>query len=108
MTFTWNIREVEVYPTFTKDDVEYRDVLHTIHWSYTAQEGEDSQEHIDEFKLSLDNLSQFVPYSSLDEATVASWVESGMPEEDLARMRNALTDSIQKRQLPQVSETRTL
>jgi hypothetical protein len=108
MEYTWNIREVEVYPKFTKDGVEYTDVIHTIHWSYIAEENGDMQEHINELKLGLDDLSQFTPYNALDAATVASWVEAEIPVEDFERMRNALADSIQKRQLLSTSEVRTL
>ena len=70
MEYTWDFTEVEVYPTMTKDGVEYSDVLHTIHWTYTASEGDDSQTHIDRLELDLSDMTGFVPYSELTRETV--------------------------------------
>ena len=108
MTFTWKITEVEVYPTMNKGGVEYRDVIHTVHWSYTAEENGDTQECIDQLKLNLDDLTQFKEYAAVDEATVIGWVEASIPVEDFERMQSALAKCITDRQLPLVSETRTL
>lgn len=108
MTYTWDIREVEVYPEMVKDGVSYRDVVHTVHWSYIAEEAGDTQEHIDEFKLPLDDLAQFTPYESLDKATITSWIDSLIPIERKEAMQYALGKSITDRQLPTVSETRTI
>lgn len=108
MTHTWRITEVEVYPTLNRGDVEYTDVIHTVHWSYTAEEDGDTQECIDELKLDLEDLSQFTEYSDIDEQTVISWVQQAMPVEDFQRMHNALAKCITDRQLPSLSEKRTL
>lgn len=109
MTYTWDFTEVEVYPTMTKDGVEYSDVLHTIHWTYTASEGDDSQTHIDEIKLDLSDMTGFVPYSDLTRETVISWIAPNIPAEDITLMQTALAKCITDRSsLPTVSETRTI
>ena len=109
MTYTWDFTEVEVYPTMTKDGVEYSDVLHTIHWTYIASEGDDSQTHNDELKLDLSDMTGFVPYSDLTRATVISWIAPSVPAEDITLMKTALAKCINDRSsLPTVSETRTI
>jgi len=110
MEYTWDFTEVEVYPTMTKDGVEYSDVLHTIHWTYTASEGGDSQTHIDRLQLDLSDMTGFVPYSELDRATVISWIAPNIPSEEITLMQTALAKCITDRAavLPTVSETRTI
>ena len=110
MEYTWDFTEVEVYPTMTKEGVEYSDVLHTIHWTYTASEGDDSQTHIDRLKLDLSDMTGFVPYSELDRATVIGWVAPGIGVDEITLMQTALAKCITDRTaaLPTVSETRTI
>ena len=110
MEYTWDFTEVEVYPTMTKEGVEYSDVLHTIHWTYTASEGDDSQTHIDRLKLDLSDMTGFVPYSELDRATVIGWVAPGIGVDEITPMQTALAKCITDRTaaLPTVSETRTI
>lgn len=110
MEYTWDFTEVEVYPTMTKDGVEYSDVLHTIHWTYTASEGDDSQTHIDRLELDLSDMTGFVPYSDLTRETVISWVAPGIAEDETTLMQTALAKCITDRTaaLPTVSETRTI
>ena len=110
MEYTWDFTEVEVYPTMTKEGVEYSDVLHTIHWTYTASEGDDSQTHIDRLKLDLSDMTGFVPYSELDRATVIGWVAPGIDVDEITLMQTALAKCITDRAiaLPTVSETRTI
>ena len=110
MEYTWDFTEVEVYPTMTKDGVEYSDVLHTIHWTYTASEGDDSQTHIDRLQLDLSDMTDFVPYSELDRAAVISWIAPGIDTDEITLMQTALSKCITDRQVtvPAVSETRTI
>tara|TARA_R110000782_G_scaffold135627_1_gene227997 strand:+ start:503 stop:841 length:339 start_codon:yes stop_codon:yes gene_type:complete len=110
MEYIWNFTEVEVYPTMTKDNVEYSDVLHTIHWTYTASEGDDSQTHIDRLQLGLGDMAGFVPYSELDRATVISWIAPNILSEEIAIMQTALAKCITDRKtvVPATSEIRTI
>ena len=110
MEYTWDFTEVEVYPTITKGGVEYSDVLHTIHWTYTASENGDSQTHIDRLQLDLSDMTGFVPYSELDRATVISWIAPNIPSEEITLMQTALAKCITDRQIavPTTSETRTI
>ena len=110
MKYTWDFTEVEVYPTMTKDSVEYSDVLHTIHWTYTASEGDDNQMHIDRLQLDLSDMTGFVPYSGLTRETVISWIAPRIDTDEIALMQTALSKCITDRQVavPAVSETRTI
>ena len=110
MEYTWDFTEVEVYPTMTKDGVEYSDVLHTIHWTYTASENGDSQTHIDKLELDLSDMTGFVPYSELTRETVISWIAPNVDTEEISLMQYALAKCITDRAVavPNVSETRTI
>tara|TARA_R100000951_G_scaffold98146_1_gene88008 strand:- start:58 stop:390 length:333 start_codon:yes stop_codon:yes gene_type:complete len=110
MEYNWNFTEIEVYPTFTKDGVEYNDVVHTVHWSYTASEEEDSQTYIDRLSLDLNNMTEFISYSELTRETVISWVSTSIPNEEISNMQVALAKCITDRQVgtPMESEIRTI
>lgn len=107
MNYTWNCKNVEVYPVLEKDGVEYRDVLHTVHWEYTAEENGDSQTHIDDLYLNLDDMSSFVPYTELNNDIIAGWVEASLEPGYLERMQYALAKCITDRTLP-ASESRMI
>ena len=110
MEYNWNFTEVEVYPTFNKDGVEYSDVVHTVHWTYTASEGGDSQTYIDRLSLDLNNMTEFIAYSELTRETVINWVATSIPNEEVLNMQVALAKCITDRQVgtPMESEIRTI
>lgn len=110
MEYNWDFTEVEVYPTLYKDGVEYVDVLHTIHWTYTASEGDDSQTYISKLSLDISDMTEFIPYSELTRETVISWIASNIPNTEVLEMQTALAKSITDRQAPTpvLSEVRTI
>lgn len=109
MEYSWNCKNVEVYPTVEINGTVYADVVHSINWELTATENGDSQVYIGYVNLDITNLTNFTDYSQLNNATVAQWVEDSIGAAGVEEIKATLAKCITDRQIVKSeSEKRTL
>ena len=82
INYTWDVSKCDVYPTKSSKS----NVVHTVHWVLTATDNVNNDAEgtpqtafrFGEQELDTSDLSSFTNWSSLDAATVQSWVEATM------------------------------
>ena len=94
ITFTKNVNELVCFKAV--DGVQ--DVIHTIIWTLTADDGEGTCGTFG-MRTEVPNLpsSGFVPFSSLDEATVFEWIDLYTPVQRMEAAKQYLVDDIKQR-----------
>jgi len=97
-TYKWTISALECYPE--KEGKEK--VVFTVHWRYSATDGEFFSETYGAQALDTDNIKKFVSFDKLTEATVVGWLESSLGEETLLGMQQNLDNNINAQKNPPV------
>lgn len=99
MTYTWNNKTVDVYPT--KEG--HTDVIFNVHWRLTGEnENGVSAGVYGTISLNTDDLSNFTDFASVTEADVDAWVEASMGEEELASLKEGIAKQIEEKENPSV------
>jgi hypothetical protein len=90
-TYSWKINSLDCY--VSKNDLDY--VAHHIHWTFKGQDQNGVMSQINGVQVLEDpDPSTFTPFSDLDEATVISWLESAISDEDLEIMKSNIDKEI--------------
>jgi len=98
MTYTWNNKTVDVYPT--KEG--HTDVIFNVHWRLTGEnENGVSGSVYGTQSLNTDDLSNFTDFASVTEADVDAWVEASMGEE-LDTLKEGIAKQIEEKENPSV------
>ena len=111
INFTWDIKQVDVYPTLD----ENTNVIYNVHWELIAEDdaNQDSKgknlkaENIGVQHLDTSDLSEFVNFSSVNSSQVITWIENAMGSEMLEMHKQSLRDNIEK-QITPVTIAKTL
>jgi len=109
-TFEWNCLTVDTYPT----SGDNTDVVYNVHWrvigtsdqvdadgnAYTATS-------IGTQTLSTNNITDFVEFADLDNATVEGWVKAEMGADAVTEIENGVDSQINE-QITPTSVTKTI
>lgn len=103
VTYTWDCRTVDTYPTHTDDNsVAQSDVIFNVHWRLTGTEGEHSATSIGTQTLDVADLSSFTSFDSITHEDIIGWVEAAMGEEMLQSQKDALASQVAEIAAPSV------
>jgi hypothetical protein len=109
-TFEWNCLTVDTYPT-AGDNV---DVVYNVHWRVTGTSDQTDADgnaytatSIGTQTLSTDDLTDFVAFADLDNATVEGWVKAEMGADAVTEIENSVDSQINE-QITPTSVTKTI
>ena len=94
INYTWNVNTCDVYPTKSGKS----NVVHNVHWRLKATDDANNDsdgnpqtaEVYGSVGLDTSDLSSFTNWSSLDAATVQSWVEAALTDDTVAALKTEL------------------
>ena len=99
MTYTWNNKTVDTYPSLEG----HSDVIFNVHWRLT---GEDDNENIGStygtIALDTSDLANFTDFDSITEEQVNGWVEAAMGSEEVQAKKDAIDAQIAEKVNPSV------
>ena len=99
MTYTWNNKTVDTYPSLEG----HSDVIFNVHWRLT---GEDDNENIGSaygtIALDTSDLTNFTDFDSITEDQVNGWVEAAMGAEEVQAKKDAIDAQIAEKVNPSV------
>ena len=99
MTYTWNNKTVDTYPTLEGNN----DVIFNVHWRLM---GMDNNENVGTVYgaqlLDTSDLSGFISFADITEEQINEWVEAAMGEEELQAKKNAINAQIAEKVNPSV------
>lgn len=99
VTYTWNIVQLETYPSLDGKV----DALCTVHWRLAGQEGDVLVELAGATGLNqTSTLEDFIPYEDLTKETVIQWVKDTLGESSVKEIEDAVAGEIQRRVAPKV------
>jgi len=94
ITYAWSFSALDV----TIENAEgLADVVYTIHWRYSATDGEDhGASSIGTSSVTYDpeGPDPFIPYEDLTEADIQGWVEEDLGEERIEAMQGSFDTQI--------------
>lgn len=104
INFTWNIKQVDVYPTLE----ENTNVIYNVHWELKAEDSEHQKSNGRNVKasnvgvqhLDTSDLSGFIDFDSITSSQVETWIENAMGSETLEMHKQSLRDNIAKQITP--------
>ena len=111
INYTWNVNTCDVYPTKSGKS----NVVHNVHWRLKATDDANNDsdgnpqtaEVYGSVGLDTSDLSSFTNWSSLDAATVQSWVEAALTTDTVTELKSGLDAQIAEKITP-TSVTKTL
>jgi hypothetical protein len=99
MTYTWNNKTVDTYPSLEGQS----DVIFNVHWRLT---GEDADGNVGStygtIALDTTDLSSFTSFADITEEQINGWVETAMGEEDVQAKKDAIDAQIAEQINPTV------
>ncbi len=91
MTYTWNNKTVDTYPTLEDN----ADVIFNVHWRLTGQDdNENTASTYGTIALDTSDLSSFTAFADLTSSDVQGWVEGVFGADDVAAKKAALDAKI--------------
>jgi len=109
-TFEWNCLTVDTYPT-SEDNT---DVVYNVHWRVTGTSDQTDADgnaytatSIGTQTLSTDDITDFVEFADLDNATVKGWVKAEMGTDAVTEIENGINNQIDE-QITPTSVTKTI
>jgi hypothetical protein len=91
MTYTWNNKTVDTYPSLEGNT----DVIFNVHWRLT---GEDTDGNVGStygtIALDTTDLSSFTSFADITEEQINGWVEAAMGEEEVQAKKDAIDAQI--------------
>lgn len=69
-------------------------VVHGVNWTMSAKDGEDTCSYGVHTEIPMVD-GEFIPYTSLDEETVLSWIDMYTPKEHMKKVKDTLTADMQ-------------
>ena len=99
MTYTWNNKTVDTYPSLEGNN----DGIFNVHWRLTGQD-EDGNVGSTYGTISLDtsDLSNFTSFDSITEEQVNGWVEANMGAEEVQAKKDSIDAQIAEQVNPTV------
>ncbi len=99
MTYTWNNKTVDTYPTLDGNT----DVIFNVHWRLT---GEDDNGNVGSTygtqPLDTSDLSGFTAFADITEENINAWIEAAMGEEKVAELKTSIDAQIEEQVNPTV------
>jgi len=99
MTYTWNNKTVDTYPSLEGNN----DVIFNVHWRLT---GKDDNGNVGStygtIALDTTDLSSFTSFADITEEQINGWVETAMGEEDVQAKKDAIDAQIAEQVNPTV------
>ena len=99
MTYTWNNKTVDTYPTLEGNN----DVIFNVHWRLT---GEDENGNVGSTygtqSLETSDLSNFTAFVDITEEDINGWVETALGEERVAELKTSIDAQIAEQVNPTV------
>ena len=99
MTYTWNNKTVDTYPSLEGNN----DVIFNVHWRLT---GEDENGNVGgtygTISLDTSDLSNFTAFDSITEEQVNGWVEANMGAEEVQAKKDSIDAQIAEQVTPTV------
>ena len=96
-TYIWDCKTVDVYPT----DGEYTDVVYNVHWIVTGTSDELDPEgvayssgSIGTQTLSVEDITDFIPFADLTNAESVAWTQEAMGAEQVTAIEASIEASI--------------
>jgi len=96
--YTWNFPTLDAYPQAEGET----DVIFTVHWVYTATDGEHVGSVYGTVGVTYEAGEPFTPFNQLTEAQVQGWVEDALGEEQLAAMKANVDGQIENQINPPI------
>lgn len=104
ITYTWNTKTVDVYPTYD----EHSDVIFNVHWYLTGTDENDITASVyGTQQLDTSDLSDFTSFDDVTEAKCTEWTKTSMGAEKVAELESNIASQIEEKINPSV-ETKTL
>tara|TARA_R110002020_G_scaffold1565_1_gene6990 strand:+ start:442 stop:762 length:321 start_codon:yes stop_codon:yes gene_type:complete len=99
MTYTWNNKTVDTYPSLEGNS----DVIFNVHWRLTGtDDSENTGIVIGTQSLETSDLSDFIAFADITEQQVNGWVEAALGEEEVAELKANIDAQIQEKINPTV------
>jgi len=99
MTYTWNNKTVDTYPSLEGNT----DVIFNVHWRLT---GEDTDGNVGStygtIALDTTDLSSFTSFADITEEQINGWVEAAMGAEEVQAKKDAIDAQIAEMVNPSV------
>lgn len=96
-TYTWDCKTVDVYPT----NQEETDVVYNVHWRVTGTSDEMdpqgvaySSGSIGTQQISIDDITDFIPFADLTNTECVAWTQAAMGEEQVTAIEAGIQDAI--------------
>ena len=96
-TYTWDCTTVDVYPT----NQEETDVVYNVHWRVTGTSSELDPEgvayscgSIGTQTLSVEDITNFIPFADLTNAECVAWTQSAMGAEQVTAIEAGIDAAI--------------
>ena len=96
-TYTWDCKTVDVYPT----NQEETDVVYNVHWIVTGTSDEldpqgvaYSSGSIGTQTLSVDDITDFIPFADLTNADCVAWTQATMGTEQVTGIEAGIEAAI--------------
>jgi len=106
-SWTFSALDVELGP----DADDHTDVVYTIHWQYSATDGEDPPhiaQNIGTSSVTWTEGDPWIPYADLEESDIQGWTEEQIGEVELAEMQARLDANIAEQVNPTHETFRTM
>lgn len=99
MTYTWNNKTVDTYPSLEGES----DVIFNVHWRLTgADDSGNTGSVYGTQSLETSDLSDFTSFADITEEQVNGWVEAAMGEEEVQAKKDAIDAQIAEKINPTV------
>ena len=106
-TFSWNFEALDV--KLGPDAHDLTDVVYTVHWRYTATDGEDPPHTavaIGRVNVTWEEGDPWIPYEDLVESDVVGWVESSLGDEQIEALQASFDAQIAEEITPTKEQMR--
>ncbi len=99
MTYTWNNKTVDTYPSLEG----HTDVIFNVHWRLTgSDDNENTGSTYGTISLDTSDLTNFTDFDSITEEQVNGWVEAAMGSEEVQAKKDAIDAQIAEKVNPSV------
>ena len=104
MTYNWNNKTVDAYPSLEGES----DVIFNVHWRLTGTDDNDNTGSVyGTQSLETSDLSDFTAFADITEEQVNQWTEAAMGEAEVAELKANIDAQIKEKITPTVV-TKTL
>jgi len=101
ISYSWSFSALDVELGPDADD--HTDVVYTIHWRYSATDGEDpphTASSIGTSSVKWEEGDPWIPYADLTQSDVEGWTEEQLGEEAIEGMESSLAAQIAEQVTP--------